>query len=169
MNTYISVLRGINVSGHRLIKMDALRTMYEALGFVDVQTYIQSGNVVFRCNKREVEDLQQEISRNIQDTFSFDVLVIVFSIDELKQAIKQNPLAKDKAKDTAFMHITFPPSTPAKKTLRRYNPNNTHLMNSGGKAKQSTSTALRATATPSSPTAFESKLKVTATTRTGRR
>lgn len=47
MTTYISILRGINVSGQKLIKMDALKKMYGKLNFENIQTYIQSGNVVF--------------------------------------------------------------------------------------------------------------------------
>jgi uncharacterized protein (DUF1697 family) len=51
MVTYISILRGIIVSGQKMIKMDALKKMYEELHFENIQTYIQSGNVIFQCNK----------------------------------------------------------------------------------------------------------------------
>jgi len=62
MTTYISILRGINVSGQKLIKMDDLRKLYEILGFRDVRTYVQSGNVIFKGDDFEPSDLEQKIS-----------------------------------------------------------------------------------------------------------
>ena len=53
MKTYISLLRGINVGGHRKIKMEVLRKMYEDLGFKEVKSYIQSGNLVFKAEESE--------------------------------------------------------------------------------------------------------------------
>lgn len=57
MKTYIAILRGINVSGHKMIKMEALRTMFESLNFKNVKTYIQSGNVVFRFKETNVDKI----------------------------------------------------------------------------------------------------------------
>jgi uncharacterized protein (DUF1697 family) len=55
MQTYIAILRGINVSGHRIIKMDALRQLFAGLGFSNSRTYIQSGNVVFQYKDTDTE------------------------------------------------------------------------------------------------------------------
>ena len=55
MTTYISILRGINVSGQKLIKMDALRKIYENLNFENVHTYIQSGNIIFSSKEKETK------------------------------------------------------------------------------------------------------------------
>ena len=60
METYISILRGINVSGQKLIKMDALKKAYEDLGFKNVHTYIQSGNVIFQTEEKELEQAKAE-------------------------------------------------------------------------------------------------------------
>lgn len=60
MTTYISLLRGINVSGQKMIKMDILKEMYESLHFVNIQTYIQSGNLVFQYEKSENKDLESD-------------------------------------------------------------------------------------------------------------
>ena len=107
MTTFISILRGINVSGQKRIKMDALRKMYENLGFRNVTTYVQSGNVVFTSNGIEINALEQTISRQIEKDFGFDVPVIVLMADNLKQIIDNNPFAKNPNKDPAFLHVTF--------------------------------------------------------------
>lgn len=105
MTTYISILRGINVSGQKLIKMDALRKSYENLGFHNVTTYVQSGNVIFIGNNPKPEELEQTITRQIEKDFGFEVPVIVLSIDKLKQIIDCNPFAKEK--ESAFLYVTF--------------------------------------------------------------
>lgn len=89
----ISLLRGINVGGHHLIKMDALRAMYESLGLKPVQTYVQSGNVIFRTKDRNLTKLAQRIEDTIEKEFGFRPAVILRSIAELRQAIGNNPFA----------------------------------------------------------------------------
>src|SRR5690606_31654161 len=105
MKTYISILRGINVSGHRLIKMDALRKMYEGLGFQNTTTYLQSGNVIFRHKTTKPEILAQTISRQIQKDFDYDVPVLVLSTETLKKIIDNNPFGSNK--DNTFLYTTF--------------------------------------------------------------
>lgn len=120
MTTYISILRGINVSGQKLIKMDALRKSYENLGFRSVTTYVQSGNVVFTGNKVEPDELAKTITRQIEKDFGFDVPIIVLTIDNLKQIIDRNPFLKDSDKDKTFLHVTFlatKPETFDRKTI----------------------------------------------------
>ncbi|MCO5253815.1 MAG: DUF1697 domain-containing protein [Bacteroidetes bacterium] len=110
MTTYISILRGINVSGQKLIKMEALRKSYENLGFRCVTTYVQSGNDVFSGDKAKLDELAQTITRQIKKDFGFDVPVIVLTIDKLKQIIDNNPFLNDK--DKTFLHVTFLSSKP---------------------------------------------------------
>ena len=112
MTTYISILRGINVSGQKIIKMDALRKMYENLGFQSVKTYIQSGNVIFKSKDSKIDGIVQTISRQIKKDFGFDVPVIVLTIDKLKKIIKNSPFSKDLRKDASFLHVTFLSSKP---------------------------------------------------------
>jgi len=112
MKTYISILRGINVSGHRLIKMDALRKMYEGLGFQNTTTYLQSGNVIFRHKTTKPEILAQTISRQIQKDFDYDVPVLVLSTETLKKIIDNNPFGSNK--DNTFLYTTFLFSSPGK-------------------------------------------------------
>ena len=112
MTTFISMLRGINVSGHNLIKMDALRKLYENLGFHNVTTYVQSGNVVFTGNDIDVSELEQRISQQIEKDFGHKVPVIVLTLSKLKQVIHNNPFLKNQNKDTANLHVTFLSSQP---------------------------------------------------------
>ena len=65
MTTYISILRGINVSGRNLIKMDALKKMYTQLGFENSITYLQSGNVIFNAKKTDTKKIEEKISKQI--------------------------------------------------------------------------------------------------------
>ncbi|MBS1745691.1 MAG: DUF1697 domain-containing protein [Bacteroidetes bacterium] len=107
MATYISILRGINVSGKNLIKMDALKKMYEGLHFKNVKTYIQSGNVIFSTQTGEVKKIADKIVKQIKNEFGFDVPVIVLTVDKLREIIQQNPFINDKQKDIACLHVTF--------------------------------------------------------------
>ena len=117
MTTYISILRGINVSGQRLIKMEALRKLYMDSGFQHVQTYIQSGNVIFQYKESDLHHLENKITQMISVTFSFEVPVLVMNINELRSVLENNPYTKDKAKDPAFFHITFLSAEPAQERL----------------------------------------------------
>jgi uncharacterized protein (DUF1697 family) len=89
MKTYIALLRGINVSGHKLIKMTELKEMFEKAGFSNVSTYIQSGNVVFSAKEKDVDSIQGVIKTNILKTFGFEVDILVLTAEKLKQ-IKEN-------------------------------------------------------------------------------
>lgn len=107
MQTYISLLRGINVSGHKIIKMETLRKMYQELGYDDVLSYVQSGNVVFRAEASNCEELAQKISSAILKDFNFEVPVFVLSSPQLENIIANNPFSKEATKDEAFFHVTF--------------------------------------------------------------
>jgi uncharacterized protein (DUF1697 family) len=112
VNTYIAILRGINVSGQKMIKMDALRQAFERLGFQGVSTYIQSGNVVFRAENTSTTEVTEEITEKIQEEFGFYVPVIVLEKDTLERIIEGNPFATNPALDTGKMHVTFLSSPP---------------------------------------------------------
>lgn len=112
MQTYILILRGINVSGQKLIEMAALRSMFEKMGFKDVNTYLQSGNIVFNTEAVEVHQLEQMIYRQIKADLGLEVPVIVMSHAQLHQAINQNPFLSDPTKAPSFLHLTFLASAP---------------------------------------------------------
>ena len=107
MTTYIALLRGINVSGHNMIRMDDLKKIFEDLHLLNVRTYIQSGNVVFRSNVAEPVQLAIDIAKRIKSTTGFDVPVILLTKQELQNIISQNPFIQENVKDPAFLHVTF--------------------------------------------------------------
>src|SRR5665811_2227083 len=94
MPVIISMLRGVNVGAHNRIKMDALRALYESLGLRDPQTYVQSGNVVFRTDKRDLVALAKRIEDAIEQGFGFRPTVILRTSGELREVIARNPFAK---------------------------------------------------------------------------
>ena len=114
MKTYISLLRGINVSGQKLIKMDALKKAYENLGFRNVTTYVQSGNVIFSASETEPEKLEKIIYNRIEKDFGFEVPVMVLTAEKLKQVVDNSPFVIDPSIDPVFLHVTFLASKPGK-------------------------------------------------------
>ncbi|HLN60655.1 MAG TPA: DUF1697 domain-containing protein [Symbiobacteriaceae bacterium] len=90
MTTYIALLRGINVGGHNIIKMADLRTMLERMGLGFVQTYIQSGNVVFQSEEAE-EPLRRAMEEEIKRVFGFDVPVALRTAAELRAILARCP------------------------------------------------------------------------------
>ncbi|MGB5435984.1 MAG: DUF1697 domain-containing protein [Maribacter sp.] len=89
--TYIAFLRGINVGGHKKIKMADLRSLMENIGFHDVLTYIQSGNLIFKSDIPDHRDVESKISKTILDHYGFDVAVVVKKRFELMQFLGKNP------------------------------------------------------------------------------
>jgi uncharacterized protein (DUF1697 family) len=103
----ISMLRGVNVGGHNMIKMDALRTLYESLGLLDVQTYVQSGNVVFRTKESGADLLGKRIENAIEKTFGFRPGVVLRKAAEMRAAIAKNPFVSRQGIDPSKLLVTF--------------------------------------------------------------
>ena len=91
METYIALLRGINVSGQKLIKMEQLRNVLAELPISNISTYIQSGNVIFESTVDDFSELEQLIASKIMDHFGFEVTVMVTNLAELQDIVQQNP------------------------------------------------------------------------------
>lgn len=107
MKTYISLLRGINIGGHKKIKMDSLRDGFSSLGYTNIKTYIQSGNILFCSKEEDKTKLEREISSMIMDKYGFDVPVLVLISDDLNEVITNNPFANSINHKKEFIHITF--------------------------------------------------------------
>lgn len=90
MNIVIALLQGINVGGNRKIKMADLRQALEEIGLGSVQTYIQSGNVLFESDLGE-SVLRETIERKIEEAFGFSVNVIIRSADEMERIVGSCP------------------------------------------------------------------------------
>ena len=88
---YIALLRGINVGGKSLIKMAELKTCFEALGFTNVQTYINSGNVLFESKVQPTLKLSKVIEKSIEATFSFPVRVVVINEPDYRTIMQNIP------------------------------------------------------------------------------
>ena len=166
METYISILRGINVSGHKLIKMPELLKMYESLNFKKVKTYIQSGNVVFQDKKTNCKNLEEKISKQIANDFHFEVPVLVKEKSELITILQNNPFLDKRKEDVTKLHVTFlskEPEMDSLATIKAGNYNNDEFILSGKTVYLFCPDGYGRTKLTNN--FFENKLKVVATTR----
>jgi uncharacterized protein (DUF1697 family) len=115
MPTYIALLRGINVSGHNIIKMELLRKSFERLGYRNVRTYVLSGNVIFDAGKDSAVSSTKRIGEGILRDFGFSVPVLLRTPQEIEQIIADNPFAREPGIDASKLHVTFL-SAPAPQT-----------------------------------------------------
>ena len=107
METFVSLLRGVNVSGKNKIKMDSLRRMYEDAGFTRVRSYIQSGNVIFESELSDPVALEAKIHAAIADTYGFDVVAIIRRREDLGRVIDGSPFAGGSGIDPKRLAVTF--------------------------------------------------------------
>lgn len=94
MAIYIALLRGINVGGKNKIKMADLRELLERIGLEKVQTYIQSGNILFESDEAEAA-LRERIEQEIETRFGLSITVILRTSDELKQIVESCPFSDE--------------------------------------------------------------------------
>ena len=102
MKTFIALLRGINVGGHKKVPMATLRELLAKDGLTNVQTYIQSGNVIFQSSKEAIE-LEKIINKIILDYFGFEVSVIVKTPEELQTILDDCPFQKENKEHSFFI------------------------------------------------------------------
>lgn len=115
--TYISILRGINVSGKNMLKMDALKKMCVDLQMENVQTYIQSGNIIFNYIQTNTTTITEWLQSNIVKHFGLEVPVITLTKDELENIVTSNPFTKDATSDPVFLHVSFLSEKPEKANI----------------------------------------------------
>jgi uncharacterized protein (DUF1697 family) len=113
MTAVVSLLRGVNVGGHNIIRMEALRSLYESLGFIGATTYVQSGNVVFRSRARDLSGVGKRIEAAIERTFGFRPDVILRTAAELRDVVVRNPFAGRDGIEPNKLLVTFLGGTPA--------------------------------------------------------
>jgi len=113
MNTYIALIRGINVGGKKIILMADLKKSFENAGFSNVSTYIQSGNVVFKSVETETLGLETKLENVIKDFFGFDVKVVVKEYRHLVSIFERNPYRSVDIKNTEKVYFTLLSQTPA--------------------------------------------------------
>ncbi len=106
------MLRGVNVGGHNTIKMEALRALYESLKLRDAQTYVQSGNVIFRSDERDMLRLAKRIEDGIERKFGFRPDVILRTAAEMREVVARNPFAKRRGIEPSKLLVSFLASDP---------------------------------------------------------
>jgi uncharacterized protein (DUF1697 family) len=121
MTTYVALLRSVNVAGHGRLAMPELRDSFLALGYTDVATYIQTGNVVFKSPSRSASKLETAIEQQLESAFGSTPTVIVRTAAELAKAAATSPYP-DGGADPSRHHVTFLAAAPSKASLATFNP-----------------------------------------------
>jgi uncharacterized protein (DUF1697 family) len=121
IKTYIALLRGINVSGHHKIKMTELKQLFIELGFVNVTTYIQSGNVVFQTNLEELDKIEQQILNGIHQTFGHKIQVLVLNKKSLETIFNSNLFLQKSGIDISKLHVTLLSNEPVYEGIKQIN------------------------------------------------
>jgi uncharacterized protein (DUF1697 family) len=114
---HIVLLRGINLGSRNRIAMPALRAAFEAAGFADVRTYVQSGNVVLSSSATGAE-VTGKVQRVIAKEFGLDIGVVTRTRAQLAKVVERNPLAKV-AKDPKRYQVSFLDAKPSREVVRR--------------------------------------------------
>ena len=117
MKTYITLLRGINVSGQNRIRMPELKRLYESLNLANVVTYIQSGNVIFDCAENDPALPAKAIEVALEQSFGLSVQVLLRDKEQLQQIIDNNPYVNQRKEDPEKLHVTFLAEAPEEVAL----------------------------------------------------
>jgi uncharacterized protein (DUF1697 family) len=115
----ISMLRGVNVGGHNKIKMDALKALCVSLKLKDPQTYVQSGNVIFSTEEKDLAKLTKRIQDAIERKFGFRPDVMLRTAAELRDVIVRNPFAKRGGIEPGKLLVTFLAADPGKEAREK--------------------------------------------------
>jgi uncharacterized protein (DUF1697 family) len=120
MTNKIALLRGINVGGRRKILMAELRELLTNIGFVDVKTYIQSGNIFFNLSQEMSDaEISKAIEKLILDHYGFEVPAVVRSVVDIQNAIANNPFYEGNEEDITHLHLTFLKEKPSAENLAK--------------------------------------------------
>lgn len=119
MTTYIALLRGINVGGYKKIKMADLRNLLENEGFLAVQTYIQSGNIVFSSNETDASLIALKIETIIEEAYEFHVPTHIITHEYLISVLNQNPFKDDETKEQKLMNFAFAYNEPSTENVAK--------------------------------------------------
>lgn len=169
MKTYLALLRGINVSGKKIIKMEALRALFERGGFTDVKTHIQSGNVIFRDKSVSKEKIAAKIEKMIEAEYGFDVTVFVLDEKQVEKAVDNMPFTDGREPEGAGskkLYVTFLSEIPSAEDFEKLQqaPIGNDLISLHGDMLYFKLES-KASESKLSNNLIESKLKVKATTR----
>jgi uncharacterized protein (DUF1697 family) len=119
--TFAALLRAINLGATNKIPMAGLRSLFSDLGYADVATYVQSGNVVFRAPAGSADQVAAEIQRGIAEEFGLTVAVLLRTPAELGKITRANPFLGDES-DPKKLHVIFLDTQPAAAAKRELDP-----------------------------------------------
>ena len=111
MKTYIALFRGINIGGHHLLPMKELTAMLQDMGASEIETYIQSGNAVFRSRERNAASLAGRITAEIGKRHGFEPHVLIIEPQTLARVVADNPFT-DALGEPDTLHVGFLATTP---------------------------------------------------------
>jgi uncharacterized protein (DUF1697 family) len=117
MKTYIALFRGINVGGSHMLPMKELKLLLEKNGCVDVRTYIQSGNVIFRSAMSDADRLATQVTAAVSDSHGFEPRILVLTRGELESAAAGNPFP-EADENPKSVHLFFLAERPKKPDLK---------------------------------------------------
>ena len=106
-DTYVALLRGINVGGHKKVPMAELRKTFREMGYGNVRTLLASGNVIFDAEEENTDDLGEAISAALLDRFGFPVPVIVRPFSAITEIIAANPFEGTETTPDIRLYVTF--------------------------------------------------------------
>jgi uncharacterized protein (DUF1697 family) len=118
MTTCIALLRGVNLAGNKMVAMADLRTCLSTMGFEDVRTVLQSGNMVFRANTRGGAAFEQRLEKAIEKAVGFPADVHVRTAAEWRGVIAANPFPAEAKRDPSRLLVMFLREAPAKARLQ---------------------------------------------------
>ena len=107
MSEYVAFLRGINVGGHKPVKMDELRNAFEALGFQNVKTVLASGNVLFDAPKTKPLSLARAIENKLEAVFGHKISVLPRGLEEIQDLANSRPFQNIKVTPQTRLYVTF--------------------------------------------------------------
>ncbi|MGM7700535.1 DUF1697 domain-containing protein [Pseudalkalibacillus sp. Hm43] len=119
MAVYIALLRGINVGGHKKVKMDNLREIFTSMGFENVKTYIQSGNVIFEAEYQDARELTGRIEVELEGALGFAVPVIVKTAEEWQAVMEKCPFDVDALREDEKLHVSFLAEEPSREGIQK--------------------------------------------------
>jgi uncharacterized protein (DUF1697 family) len=115
VTVYVSLLRAVNVGGHGVLKMEALKELYRSIGLKDVRTILQSGNVLFRSNLTDRAALAKRLRQEIERRFELSIEVLIRTLAELEMLVERGPELAERA-DPRKLHVMFLSGVPDAKT-----------------------------------------------------
>ena len=118
---HVALLRGLNVGGHNRITMKDLAAVFSAAGCVDVETYIQSGNVLFTAKATVVRKVPELVAATLEKDFEINSPVVLRDAAELAAVVKGNPFLK-RSEDLSTLHVGFLATVPEPARVKALDP-----------------------------------------------